>query len=97
VRAVTVRAIELIPKSQPEQLTIFCDHKRHLARDSLEDAIEEIRGRFGKQAITYGILLGDLKMPDDGRDKVKMPELCISKKNLPLFLPWVLTKRRICV
>lgn len=73
VRAVTVRAIELIPKSQPEQLTIFCDHQRHSTRESLEDAIEEIRGRFGKQAITYGILLGDLKMPDDGRDKVKMP------------------------
>ena len=38
-----------------------------------EDAIEELRGRFGKKAITYGSLLGNLKMPDDGRHSVKMP------------------------
>ena len=41
----------------------------------LQGAIEEIRGRFGKRAITNAILLGDLKMPDDGRDTVKMPGL----------------------
>ena len=39
----------------------------------MEDAIEEIRGRFGKQAITYATLLGDIKMPEDGREKVRMP------------------------
>ena len=42
---------------------------------TLQDAIEEIRGRFGKRAITNAIVLGDLKMPDDGRDTVKMPGL----------------------
>ena len=39
----------------------------------LEDTIEELRGRFGKEAITYASLLGDLKIPTDGREKVKMP------------------------
>lgn len=73
VRAVCVRAIELVPKSQPQQLTLFFDHEKRAAREKVEDAIEEIRGRFGKKAITYAILMGDLKMPDDGRDKVKMP------------------------
>jgi len=75
VRAVTVRAIELVPKDQPEQLTLFTDHSRREKRERLEDAIEEIRGRFGKRAITNAILMGDLKMPDDGRHSVTMPGL----------------------
>ena len=73
VRAVTVRAIELVPKSEPDQLTLFDDTARLDRRERLEDAIEELRGRFGKKAITYGSLLGNLKMPDDGRHSVKMP------------------------
>ena len=75
VRAVTVRAIELVPKNQPEQLTLFVDHAQRDKLERLQDAIEEIRGRFGKRAITNAVLLGDLKMPDDGRDTVKMPGL----------------------
>ena len=75
VRAVTVRAIELVPKNQPEQLTLLVDQAQRDKRERLQGAIEEIRGRFGKRAITNAILLGDLKMPDDGRDTVKMPGL----------------------
>ena len=75
VRAVTVRAIELVPKGQPEQLTLFIDHTRRDKQERLQDAIEEIRGRYGKRAITNAVLMGDLKMPDDGRHIVKMPGL----------------------
>lgn len=73
VRAVTVRTVELVPKNQPDQLTLFMDTEKMEKRERLEDAIEELRGRFGKKAVTYAVLLGDLKMPDDGRHKVKMP------------------------
>ena len=75
VRAVTVRAIELVPKDQPEQLTLFVDNARREKQERLQDAIEEIRGRFGKRAITNAVLMSDLKMPDDGRHIVKMPGL----------------------
>ena len=75
VRAVTVRAIDLVPHSDPDQLSIFVDAAKLERRERLEDMVEEIRSRFGKHAITYGILLGDLKMPDDGRHAVKMPGL----------------------
>ena len=73
VRAVTVRAIDLVPQNEADQLSMFVDNEKRTRREKLEDAIEELRGRFGKHAITYGILLGDLKMPDDGRHSVKMP------------------------
>lgn len=46
-----------------------------MAMEKVQDAVEEIRGRFGKSAISYACLMGDLKMPTDGRDKVKMPGL----------------------
>ena len=75
VRAVTVRSIELSPKDSAEQLTLFDNVQHRMAMEKVQDAVEEIRGRFGKSAISYACLMGDLKMPTDGRDKVKMPGL----------------------
>ena len=73
VRAVTVRAIDLVPVNATEQLSLFNDNERRERRERLEDCVEEIRGRFGKDSLTYCALLGDLKIPGDGREKVKMP------------------------
>lgn len=73
VRAVCVRAIDLVSKNAPEQLSLFNENEKRFTRERLEDAVEEIRRRFGKQALTYCALLGNLKIPDDGRDKVRMP------------------------
>lgn len=73
VRAVCIRAIDLVPKSQVEQLDLFFNTAKRYRRISLEDAIESLRGRYGKKAVTYATLLGDLKIPNDGRDSVKMP------------------------
>lgn len=73
VRAVCIRAIDLVPQSEVEQLDLFIDTAKRDKRARLEDAIEDIRRRFGKKALTYAVLMGDLKMPDDGRDIVLMP------------------------
>ena len=75
VRAVCIRAIDLVPRSEVEQLNMFVDTARRDRRERLEDAIESLRDRYGKRAITYAALLGNLKMPDDGRHSVKMPGL----------------------
>ena len=75
VRAVCIRAIDLVPKSEVEQLNMFVDTAHRDRRERLEDAIESLRDRYGKRAITYAALLGNLKMPDDGRHSVKMPGL----------------------
>jgi len=73
IRAVTVRAINLVPKDESEQLSFFNDAARIDRRERLEDTVEIIRSRFGNKAITYAVLLGDLKMPSDGRHLAKMP------------------------
>ena len=75
VRAITVRAIDLIPQTTEEQLSLMVDYERRDRRVRLEDAIEDLRRRFGKKSLTYAGLLGNLKMPNDGRDSVKMPGL----------------------
>jgi len=75
VRAVTVRAINLVLKDESEQLSFFRDTARIDRRERLEDTVESIRSRFGNKAITYAVLIGDLKMPGDGRHLAKMPGL----------------------
>lgn len=73
VRAVTVRAINLIPQGVPEQIDLFTDMRRVEKAEKLDDCIEEIRRRFGKRAVFQACLLGDLKMPIDNRHMVQMP------------------------
>lgn len=75
VRSITIRAINLIPQNDEEQLSIFVDNVRREKRMRLEDAVEDVRRRFGEKSVSYGILLGDLKMPNDGRQMVRMPGL----------------------
>ena len=78
VRAVCIRATGLLPQTVPDQFSFFDDPLRRVKKEKTQDAVEDIRSRFGKRAITYATLLTDLKMPDDGRDKVKMPGLMYS-------------------
>ena len=75
VRAVTVRAINLRPKNELEQIDLFTDMWQLERLDRLDDCIEDIRRRFGKRAVFQACLLGDLKMPFDSRDKVVMPSV----------------------
>lgn len=73
VRAVTVRAINLVPQGSAEQIDLFTDMRRVEKVEKLDDCIEEIRRRFGKHAVFQACLLGDLKMPIDNRHLVQMP------------------------
>ena len=75
VRAVTVRATSLVPQATPVQLLLFVDAQRLERRERLQNAVEAVRERYGKKALTYAVLMGDLKMPGDGREMVKMPGL----------------------
>lgn len=75
VRTVTVSAADLVPVEDPDQLSIFIDAKKMEGKNQIQNAVEVLRNRFGKRTITYASLMGDLKIPDDGRHKVKMPGL----------------------
>ena len=73
VRAVTVRAINLVLTSQSEQLYLFDDPVLRARREKLDDAVERIRSRFGKRSIYSACLMGDIKMPGCGSINSAMP------------------------
>ena len=75
VRALTIRAQHLVPSGQLQQLALCHDVARMERRDRLEGVVEALRARYGKHVIRSACLLGDIKMPDDGRDLVRMPGL----------------------
>lgn len=66
VRAITVTAIGLSPKGQPCQMDIFDNYLKREKQDKIEQAVDDIRRRFGKKAIFPASLLGDIKMPRPG-------------------------------
>ena len=73
VRAVTVRAINLKPKETAIQLDLFTDHEKRIKRETIDNTIEEIRRRFGKDAVFSASLMGDLKMPNHSSHEITMP------------------------
>lgn len=75
VRAVTVRAIKLLPRSTPQQTSIYMNAQQIERRERLDDAVEDIRRRFGKRSVYHASLAGDLKMPGRGVHEVIMPSL----------------------
>jgi hypothetical protein len=61
-------------RRRAQQTDLWTDPRGYLERrEKLDEAVEENPRRFGKARDRSACLLGDLKMPDDGRDGVRMP------------------------
>lgn len=73
MRAIYIRAINLVSNKESIQVDLFKDIYAHERSLKLESAIYSIRKRYGNDSITYANLLGDIKMPSDGREMVIMP------------------------
>lgn len=73
VRALTIRGINLIPIHQPLQLDIFNDAERREKRRALDNAVDDLRSRFGYRALCAASLLGENKLAQDKCETVLMP------------------------
>lgn len=73
VRALTIRGINLISVHQPLQLDLFNDAERRDRRRALEDAVDDLRGRFGNQIVRAASLMGENVMAQDKCELVMMP------------------------
>lgn len=73
IRAVTVTAINLTPYNGCVQMDLFGEAIKSMRQHTLDDCIDKIRDRFGSRAIYSASLMGNLHMPGDGRDEVRMP------------------------
>lgn len=59
VRSLGVRACDLIPDAQPEQVSVFLDEQQRYKKQRLEQAMDHLRSRFGYEVIKRGVLLTD--------------------------------------
>ena len=75
VRALTVRGFKMSSANAPVQVDMFDDYQRRERRKSLDDAIDEIRRRWGYTAIRPASLMGDMLLATDKCETVPMPGL----------------------
>ena len=74
IRAVTIRAVDLISASMPQQLDLFGEHEKRKRNDNLEIAIEDIQRRFGRDAIRLTSSMNGLKVQKDkSHEQLTMP------------------------
>lgn len=73
VRAVTVRAIDLIDNNTPAQLDLFSDISKHEKLQKIDDTVLALRKRFGKDAIFNACLMQEEKMPHGHPEESVMP------------------------
>lgn len=59
VRSLGVRACNLIPAGESDQLSFFTDHQNNLKQHDLETTIDAIRNRYGYEAIRRGVVFFD--------------------------------------
>ncbi len=73
VRAVSVRAINLRNDNEPVQMSFYADYKKHEKQKIIDDAVMDLRRRFGENAVINCCLLTENKIPGHNKDKVPLP------------------------
>lgn len=57
IRMLTITAMNLVTENESEQISFLGDEerKRREKFERIEKTVDSIRGRFGKEAISYGV------------------------------------------
>lgn len=74
VRAVTVRAINLVYESYGNQTSLFYDAQKEEKEQKTEDTMELINNRFGSGAIQYASVLNNNKIPKNEKKELFLPK-----------------------
>ena len=59
VRSLGVRGCDLVPDTEPDQISVFLDEQQRYKKQRLEQAMDHLRSRFGYEVIKRGVLLTD--------------------------------------
>ena len=73
VRALTIRAIEPVHELQPVQTDLFSDYVRREKQRAADDCVDDIRSRFGYEAVRPAVLCRKLPVATDKCETVPMP------------------------
>ena len=79
IRGVTLSAISLTSLTAPTQLSLFAEEKQEKRRKA-EEALDQIRARFGEGSIRPAVLFTDTKMPEQSASPAHLPGKMKSKK-----------------
>ena len=72
VRSIGVRAIDLIDADAPRQLTMEPGAKKRDSKEKLAQVVDEINGKYGKNAISPARLYADKTLLDQGKPENKI-------------------------
>lgn len=62
LRGIGIRALELIPADKPEQMDMFTNYVNLNRRQSIDRAIDKIRGKYGYYSIQRGTVFADRQL-----------------------------------
>ena len=75
IRSLTISGYDLVPDGSPMQLDLWADYAKHNRKIVLEKAVEDIRRRYGLNAINFAALTTGLKIPGNREIEYKMPSV----------------------
>lgn len=73
IRALGLRAINLVDDKIPTQTDIFSDYKEIVKKENLDKAIYNIRKKYNKDILTFASLKNNKKFPKDRTEIVTLP------------------------
>ena len=75
VRALTISTINVGINEIPEQIDMFGDYLKRHKRAAVDDAVDQIRQRYGVASVRAASLQGDMLLADDRCETVEMPSV----------------------
>lgn len=75
IRSVTIRAIRLTDTNLPRQLALFTDDNRREKLEKLDDAVDALRKRYGKNILYPASLMDGASVREIGQHLAVMPGL----------------------
>ena len=73
IRAVGIRAIRLVGEGSFSQMDVFSQYKKLVKDEKCDQALYEIRKKYGKDAITFLSLTEDIKLPKVINEIITLP------------------------
>ena len=73
VRSVSVRTTNLKSEDSAQQMSFFDNEERKEKNETFRKTFCELKEKFGSDIITYGSLMGDLKLPRNAQSKSELP------------------------
>ena len=73
IRAVCIRAINLISAELPYQLDLFCDFEKRQKIEALERTIDDLHRRFGDESVFIAATMEAKLKKDRAREELRMP------------------------